>query len=85
MERVIVERVFDEPISYEELQAREEANAWCLEAYNVTYLRTYVSADSKRMICLFEAPDAESVRAANRQAGLPFDKVWTASLHGPQQ
>jgi len=28
------------------------------------------------MICMYHAPDAESVRLAQRQAGMPIDDVW---------
>jgi len=28
------------------------------------------------MICLYHAPDAESVRLAQRQAGMPLERVW---------
>jgi hypothetical protein len=33
-----------------------------------------------RMLCLYEAPDAESVRLANREASLPFDRVWASQI-----
>src|SRR5262245_11287203 len=32
------------------------------------------------MTCVFEAPDAESVRLAQTSARIPFDRVWTARL-----
>jgi hypothetical protein len=73
---VVVARRFDGPITLEELQAREDAHAWCLEQHQVTFLRTFFSADRKRMICLYQAPDAESVRLAQRQAGMPVENVW---------
>lgn len=73
---VVVERAFDEPASIESLQAQEDAKRWCLDVHHVTFVRTFFSSDRKRMICLYQAPDAESVRAAQRQAGLPFDRVW---------
>lgn len=73
---VVVARRFDEPVTVEELQAREDAAAWCLEQHQVTFLRTFFSADKKRMICLYRAPDAESVRLAQRQASMPVEKVW---------
>ena len=28
------------------------------------------------MLCLYEAPDAESVRQAQREAGVPFERAW---------
>ena len=73
---VVVARRFDAPVTVEELQAREDASAWCLEQHQVTFLRTFFSADRKRMICLYQAPDAESVRLAQRQAGMPVETVW---------
>ena len=75
---VIVERTFAQPESFEDLAAREEAGSWCLDLHRVRYLRSYFSADRKRMLCLYVAPDAESVRRAQKQIGLPFDEVWTA-------
>jgi hypothetical protein len=42
-----------------------------------------LSADRHRMICTFEAPDAESVRQAYRQADVGFSKVWTAQVIEP--
>ena len=36
------------------------------------------AADGMRAVCMFEADDAESVRDANRTAGMPFDRVWAA-------
>jgi hypothetical protein len=74
---VVVARRFDEPVTVEELQAREDAGDWCLAQYRVTFLRTFFSADKKRMICLYQAPDAESVRLAQQQAGMPVENVWS--------
>ncbi len=36
------------------------------------------------MICTFEAPDAESVRQAYRQADIGFSKIWTAQVIEPE-
>jgi hypothetical protein len=36
------------------------------------------------MICLYEAPDAESVRQAQREAGVPFDEAWAFARYGPE-
>jgi hypothetical protein len=77
---VIVERSFAQAESFEELAAREEAGSWCLDMHRVRYLRSYFSADRRRMLCLYTAPDAESVRRAQKQIGLPFDAVWTAAV-----
>lgn len=80
---VIVERNFDEPASMDELQAREEAGANCLEIRRVSFIRSLFSADMKKMICLYRAPDAESVRASQEQVGMPFDRVWACKHYTP--
>ena len=74
---VIVTRRFDEPVKLQSVQAIEDAGIWCLEAHKVKFIRTFFSRDRKRMICLYCAPDAESVRLAQRQAGMPVDRVWS--------
>lgn len=85
MEQVIVERSFDEATEFESLQTLADKISWCLDQHRVRFLRSYLSSDKKRMICVYEAPDAESVRIANRQGELPFDCVWTATLHGADE
>jgi hypothetical protein len=80
MARVIVERKFEEASSFDELQAQEESFAWCAEQHQVKFLRTYLSKDGKRMICEYEAPDAESVRRLQRTASMPFERIWTATV-----
>jgi hypothetical protein len=74
---VIVERSFDVPCVLDELQAREDARQWCLDAYDVKFVRTLFSCDGKRMLCLYAGPDAEAVRSAQREAGMPVDRVWS--------
>ena len=80
---VVVERSFEEPVSVEELQAVEDAGAWCMELHRVTFLRTFFSQDRKRMLCLYHAPDAESVRQAQRKAGMPTERVWSCLPYNP--
>jgi Nickel responsive protein SCO4226-like len=74
---VVVERRFTTAVTLEVLQAKEDAAAWCLEQHQVTFLRTFFSEDRKRMICLYRAPDAESVRRAQRQADMPVERAWS--------
>ena len=74
---VVVERSFDLAVHVDEIQAIEDAGAWCLETHRVRFIRTYFSADKKHMICLYQASDAESVRLAQQQAQMPFDRIWS--------
>jgi hypothetical protein len=72
---VLVSRRFDEPVVLADIQAIEDSGAGCLETHRVRFLRSYFSIDHKRMICLYRAPDAESVRIAQREAGMPVERV----------
>ena len=74
---VLVERSFDEPVTLKQIQDMEDAGIGCLEMRNVRFIRTFFSADRRRMLCLYRAPDAESVRQAQREAGVPFDEAWS--------
>jgi hypothetical protein len=71
----VVSREFEDPVSIEDIQAIEEAGQDCLDRHRVRFLRTYFAADRKRMLCLYSAPDAESVRIAQREAAMPVDRV----------
>lgn len=73
---VLVERRFDEPVTLAQVQAIEDAGIHCLETRDVHFVRTYFSADGRRMICFYRGPDAESVREAQRRAGVPFTQAW---------
>jgi len=75
---VIVEREFDEPADVKALFQKESEGGWCLEAHNVRYLETILSKDRRKMVCLYEAPDAEAVRTAERRIDMPITRVWSA-------
>lgn len=83
MERVIAERTFAEAV---DLNDRAEATrfAACHARYGIRLLRSYLSRDRRRMLCIYEAPDVEAVRLASRAADFPYDTVWTANVidHG---
>jgi hypothetical protein len=81
--RLIVERRFERPLGEQELQANMARLGPCLAAHGVRWIHSHLSAARTRMICEYEASDAESVRLANREAGMGFDDVWVASLHEP--
>jgi hypothetical protein len=83
MELVIVERVFSEPVPAETLQARLQTIEGCHTAHRVRFIRTLLSRDGLRAICEYEAPDAEAVRAVNRQLDAPYERIWTAHVINP--
>jgi len=77
---VLVERNFATPVTLDEIQAIEDAGAACLSTRNVQFVRTFFSLARTRMVCLYRAPDAESVREAQRAAHMPVDGVWSFRL-----
>ena len=74
---VLVERTFDQPVAlFEAIESKGRAAGWCLQIHHVKYSRSFFAADRKRMLCLYRAPDAESVRLVQRESTLPFNAVW---------
>lgn len=82
MTKVVVERRFTTPISDADLAAFASRQQSCLATHRVTYRRSLLSQDRRRMICEYEAPDAESVRRVQREAEGPFESVWIADAIG---
>jgi hypothetical protein len=64
-------------VRIEDIQSIEDAGQWCLDAYGVRFIKTFFSKDGLRMLCLYQAPDAESVRKAETQARVPYERAWT--------
>ena len=40
MAKIVVERLFKEPVEFETIQKREDESQWCLDLYNVKFLQT---------------------------------------------
>ena len=80
-EVVVIEQAFDPPLTDEEHGRVGKGIDQCAEMRNARWMRSYLSADRKRMFCEFEAPDAESVRESYRTAGVAFVRAWTAELY----
>ena len=78
MSHMIVETVFDPPTTDEDRDASAAKLHPCLDGNGVRWVRSFVSKDRRRGICIFEAPDADAVRTAYRSAGVVFERVWAA-------
>ncbi len=81
MAALVLEQSFETPITPEELNDAAARVDKCLEAHGARWMRSYLSLDRKRMICEFEAADAEAVRASYRAAGVTFDGCWSADVY----
>jgi hypothetical protein len=51
-------------------------------AVGVHWVLSFLSADKKKTYCLYEAPSAEAIHEAARQAHLPADVMVTVSPQG---
>jgi len=66
---------FDEPVTAEELESIEGYGGACLRDHRVRTLRTFISSDRRRVLCLCQAADAESVRIALRELKPSAERV----------
>ena len=80
MTHMIVETLFDPPATEEDFDANAAKLFPCLEGTGVNWVKSFVSQDRRRRICIFEAPDADTVRTAYRSAGVVFERVWAADV-----
>lgn len=78
----VIERNFAEQMQLTNDAARliAEVNADA----GVHWLFSFLSADQKKTYCLYEAPNAEAIRAAARQARLPADVIVEVSELRPE-
>ncbi len=76
MKHFIVEHTFEPPLTDEEFNNMSARLQPCLQQHQIKLMRTYVSDDRSRGLCVFEASDAETVRIAHRTANIEFDRVW---------
>lgn len=80
MARILVEMNWPEPLDDGQLSDERSALMRCIGERGGNWLHTYVNPERTRTICLFEAPDAQSMREAYRHAGVQGAQVWAADL-----
>jgi hypothetical protein len=75
---IIAERSFATPLADGEREHLFTRLGPCLGQHGATWIRSFLSRDRRRMVCVFESPDAELVRVAHRVAGVTFERIWVA-------
>jgi hypothetical protein len=82
MPRFMIERNFAEQlmVTSESADAVKQIN----DEEGVEWLFSFLSADKKKTYCLYEAPNAEAIRAAARRANLPADVIIEVSDLRPE-
>ncbi len=51
----------------------------------IQWLYSFLSADKRKTYCLYEAPNAESIRIAARRLDIPADAIIPVSELRPEQ
>jgi len=82
MARFIIERNFAE-----QLEVTKDGAAGLKQINDeegVKWIFSFLSADKKKTYCLYEAQNAEEIRAAARRANLPADSIIEVSDLRPE-
>ncbi len=86
MPRYMVERTFPDRLA---IPISDEGVATCRTVVGrnaelgVTWVHSYVSADSKKTFCIYDAPSPEAIRKAAAHNGLPVDKITEVRVLDP--
>jgi hypothetical protein len=78
---IVVERQYPGPVTIEAMARLAEKAQWCYDTYGIDLIDSLLRDDQRGSVCLYAAPDAESVRRANRAAEQPFDRAWPATVY----
>lgn len=73
MPRFVIERSFAEQLDLTKdgIESVKRINA----EEGVEWIFSFLSADKKKTYCLYEAPNAEAIRAAARRNNIPADVI----------
>lgn len=80
---VVTAHRFGEPVDVATIKALQRSAASHLDGRHGCLVRTYVSNDRRRMICLYRSADIEAVRSAEHEAGVASDRVWAVRRFAP--
>jgi hypothetical protein len=75
-------RPMDPPLKPDDLPGMMQFAAGCFDLHHVGWKHSFLSADGRRMLCWYQAPDAESARLALRELGSNLHGVWAGKVSG---
>ncbi len=77
----VIERQFADQLDPEAFQSAgiKEVN----DEVGIRWVHSFLSADKKKTYCLYEAPNADAIRAAAERLGIPADVVVPVEQFGP--
>lgn len=78
----LIERAFADlvPTDPEALATVKQVN----DEIGIQWLFSFLSADKRKTYCLYEAPNAETIRAAAERLGIPADTIVEVDGIGPR-
>jgi hypothetical protein len=82
MPRFVIERNFAETLEFTKADADNVRQI--NDDEGVKWLFSFLSADKRKTYCLYEAPNAEAIRAAARRANVPADVIIEVSELRPE-
>jgi Protein of unknown function (DUF4242) len=79
----LIERQFAEEVTVDEATAAtmRQVN----DEIGIQWLYSFLSADKRKTYCLYEAPNADAIRAAARRLNLPADTIIEVGQVQPYQ
>jgi hypothetical protein len=80
MSDVVYLRPIEPPVTVADVQQMAAHAGACFNLHRVDWVQSFLAAEGTRMLCWYQAPDAESVRIALRQLGSDVRAAWSARL-----
>ncbi len=80
---IVAETNYDPPITRTMVAEIKHQAKGCLNELNIQSAFSLLTLDGSHSACTFVASSAEQVRSLYRKVGLPFERVWKATLIQP--
>jgi hypothetical protein len=77
----VIERNFADQLNLD-AQGVDDTNAYN-DDHELRWLFSFLSTDKRKTYCLYEAPDADALRRAAADLGIPADEIIEVSEIGP--
>ena len=79
----LIERSFAEELLVDDAMAAQVRHI--NDEIGVQWLYSFLSADKRKTYCLYEAPNAEAIRASAKRLDIPADVIIAVSEMRPEQ
>jgi hypothetical protein len=74
---VVAQRTLPAGVTLDQIRYMATDPKGCGKRLRLLHVKALLSADLKRMCCVYYSPDVESVRVGSRESGTPYDRVWS--------